>query len=100
MGPCIICVKRNRSLGAVFPFLFLFRSRLDMNREILQGAQGFPAAEATYNEYHDKIAEVKAGLGSRGLLIDLHGQVSECETTSLDMSRQWGAFFPHVSVDV
>ena len=45
-----------------------------MNREINQAAQQNTASAAAYNEYHNLIASLKAGMG-RGLLVDIHGQV-------------------------
>ena len=54
----------------------LHRRKLDANREIVEGAQGIPAAEQAWNEYQNFIQTAKnaiLGQQNRGLLIDLHG---------------------------
>jgi N-formylglutamate amidohydrolase len=52
------------------------RKKIDCNREIVEGAQGNPATEAVWSEYHNLIRSAKESVTSsygRGLLIDLHG---------------------------
>jgi hypothetical protein len=54
----------------------LKRSKLDVNRDIAEGAQGNPAAERAWNEYHgflDAARALAADLNGRALVIDLHG---------------------------
>jgi N-formylglutamate amidohydrolase len=54
----------------------LKRVKLDVNREITEGAQGNPHAEQAWNEYHaflDAAREIAAGLHGRALVVDLHG---------------------------
>ena len=47
-----------------------------MNRDIVEGAQGNPVAVAAYECYHDCIKRAKSTT-NRGILFDLHGQVSD-----------------------
>ena len=49
-----------------------FRSRLDPNREDLEGAQGDPLAMQAYREFHSAINHAKSVV-KRGLLVDFHG---------------------------
>ncbi len=52
------------------------RTKIDCNREIVEGAQGVAATEAVWNEYHNLIRIAKDAVTSsygRGLLIDVHG---------------------------
>lgn len=52
------------------------RTKIDCNREIVEGAQGVAATEAVWNEYHNLILMAKDAVTSsygRGLLIDIHG---------------------------
>ena len=52
------------------------RTKIDCNREIVEGAQGVAATEAVWNEYHNLIRLAKDAVTSshgRGLLIDVHG---------------------------
>ena len=52
------------------------RTKIDCNREVVEGAQGNPATEALWNEYHNLIRMAKESVTSsygRGLLIDVHG---------------------------
>jgi len=52
------------------------RTKIDCNREIVEGAQGVAATEAVWNEYHNLIRMAKEAVTSsygRGLLIDIHG---------------------------
>jgi len=52
------------------------RTKIDCNREIVEGAQGLVATEAVWNEYHNLIRMAKESVTSsygRGLLIDVHG---------------------------
>ena len=52
------------------------RTKIDCNREIVEGAQGVAATEAIWNEYHNLIRMAKESVTSsygRGLLIDIHG---------------------------
>jgi N-formylglutamate amidohydrolase len=54
----------------------LKRIKLDVNREITEGAQRNPYAEQAWNEYHaflDAARAIAAGLHGRALLVDLHG---------------------------
>ncbi len=61
------------------------RKKIDCNREVLEGAQGFPATVALWNEYHDLIRMAKSNVTAtygRGLLVDLHGHghaIQRCE---------------------
>jgi len=61
------------------------RTKIDCNREIVEGAQGFPATVALWNEYHDLIRMAKSNVTAtygRGLLVDLHGHghtIQRCE---------------------
>ena len=51
------------------------RTKIDCNREIVEGAQGVAATEAVWNEYHNLIRMAKESVTSsygRGLLIDVH----------------------------
>jgi N-formylglutamate amidohydrolase len=52
------------------------RTKIDCNREIVEGAQGVAATQAVWNEYHNLIRMAKESVTSsygRGLLIDVHG---------------------------
>ena len=52
------------------------RTKIDCNREIVEGAQGAAATETVWNEYHNLIRMAKESVTSsygRGLLIDVHG---------------------------
>ena len=52
------------------------RTKIDCNREVVEGAQGVAATEAVWNEYHDLIRMAKESVTSsygRGLLINVHG---------------------------
>jgi hypothetical protein len=54
----------------------LKRSKLDVNREIGEGAQGNQVAELAWNEYHRFVEAARvlaAGLQGRALVVDLHG---------------------------
>jgi N-formylglutamate amidohydrolase len=54
----------------------LHRSRLDPNREIGEAAQGHPAAERAWREFHAFVAEALAAAVARhgfAFLVDLHG---------------------------
>jgi len=54
----------------------LKRVKLDVNREITEGAQGNPYAEQAWNEYHaflDAARAMAAGLHGRALVVDVHG---------------------------
>ena len=53
----------------------MHRTKVDMNRDLTEGAQGNPVAVAAYNFYHYCIQRAK-GAGHRGILFDIHGQVS------------------------
>ena len=55
----------------------LKRSKVDVNREIIEGALHVPLAEATHKTYHAFIRKAKA-ISNRGILFDIHGQVSKC----------------------
>ena len=52
----------------------LIRTKVDMNRDIIEGAQGNPVAMAAYKCYHDYIKRAQSSY-NRGILFDLHGQV-------------------------
>ena len=52
----------------------LIRTKVDMNRDIIEGAQGNPVAMAAYKCYHDYIKRAQS-FYNRGILFDLHGQV-------------------------
>ena len=52
----------------------LVRTKVDMNRDIVEGAQGNPVAMAAYKCYHDYIKRAQSSY-NRGILFDLHGQV-------------------------
>ena len=58
----------------LFLLNYLFRSKVDMNRDIIEGTQGNPVAIVAYQVYHDYIKRAKAK-ENRGILFDLHGQV-------------------------
>jgi hypothetical protein len=54
----------------------LHRSKLDVNREVVEATDGYAPLEASWNTYHDFIAAARmgaAGGGTRALLLDLHG---------------------------
>ncbi len=54
----------------------LHRSKLDPNREIVEGAQGNPTAERAWHEFHASIREALAAAVARhgfAFLVDLHG---------------------------
>lgn len=54
----------------------LHRSKLDANRDIEEGAQGDPAAEDAWREFHRFVAAARHAVETRhgrGLLLDLHG---------------------------
>jgi len=54
-----------------------FRQTLDVNREKNEAAQSCPNAEKAYDIYHNKIQSLIDGFTQRkGLLFDIHGQVS------------------------
>jgi hypothetical protein len=56
--------------------LHLHRSRLDANREIVEAAEGNPAAEQTWTEYHRYIEAAKRSISRQfgsGLYLDFHG---------------------------
>ena len=53
---------------------FVIRTKVDMNRDIVEGAQGNPVAMAAYKCYHDYIKRAQSSY-NRGILFDLHGQV-------------------------
>jgi Secretion system C-terminal sorting domain len=54
----------------------LHRKKLDPNREIVEAAQGIPAAEVAWREFHGFITSARNAVISsqkRGILIDIHG---------------------------
>ena len=54
----------------------LKRAKIDVNRDIGEGAQGNPHAEQAWNEFHaflDAARGLAAGAHGRALLVDLHG---------------------------
>ena len=54
----------------------LKRAKLDVNREIAEGASGNPWAQQAWNEYHgfmDAARALAAGRHGRALVVDLHG---------------------------
>jgi len=51
----------------------LKRSKVDVNRDILEGALDVPLAEATHKTYHAFIRKAKT-MSNRGILFDIHGQ--------------------------
>ena len=53
---------------------FVIRTKVDMNRDIIEGAQGNPVAVAAYKCYHNYIKRAQSSY-NRGILFDLHGQV-------------------------
>lgn len=55
----------------------LHRNRLDLNRDIVEGAQGNKDAIKHYNEYHGFIERAKCLIGKKGLFIDFHGHAHE-----------------------
>ena len=64
-------------LGGLRPHLVichLKRSKVDVNRDILEGAQDNPVARAAHKTYHSFIRKAKS-ISKRGILLDLHGQV-------------------------
>ena len=59
--------------------VFFSRATLDVNREILEAAQGCANAETAYNNYHNKIKSIYSTFTQgKALLIDIHGQVPKC----------------------
>ncbi len=50
------------------------RSKVDVNRDIDEAAQGDPTATEVYNDFHNYIEGARAIIG-RGILFDIHGQV-------------------------
>lgn len=57
-------------------FTQLHRSKLDANRDIVEGAQGSEAAEIAWQEFHGFVDAARAdieGKYGRGLLLDIHG---------------------------
>lgn len=64
----------------------LHRRKLDANREIVEAAQGNPAAELAWNEYQNFIQSAKNTIldqQERGLLIDLHGHGHDIQRLEL-----------------
>ena len=62
------------------------RTKIDCNREIVEGAQGVAATETVWNEYHNLIRMAKESVTSsygRGLLIDVHGHGHTLERLEL-----------------
>ncbi|MCB1207671.1 MAG: hypothetical protein KDK97_00025 [Verrucomicrobiales bacterium] len=58
----------------------LHRTKVDCNREIKEAAQGDPAAEAAWHEFHDACAtacEAVTQLRGCGLFLDVHGHRHE-----------------------
>jgi autotransporter-associated beta strand protein len=54
----------------------LHRTKIDLNRDIVEGAQGDPEAEIAWNEFHDFIGYSRSDVSARhgrGFYIDLHG---------------------------
>jgi len=51
----------------------LKRSKVDVNRDIVEGAQENPIAKATHKAYHAFIREAKS-VSERGIIFDIHGQ--------------------------
>jgi len=67
----------------------LKRTKVDMNRDVIEGSQGNPVATAAYKYYHECIKRAKSS-SNRGILFDLHGQSHGKNTTELGylLSRQ------------
>ena len=65
--------------------LSLTRTKVDMNRDVIEGSQGNPIATAAYKYYHECIKRAKSST-NRGILFDLHGQV--CLLSSIDDTIQ------------
>lgn len=63
------------------------RAKVDVNREIQDGAQGDPIASRTHRLYHAYIRKAQEAsspsAGGRGLLIDLHGQNHKQNSTEV-----------------
>lgn len=54
----------------------LDRSKIDCNRPIAEGAQGFPATVTAWNDFHAFVATAKQRMNAqhgRGLYLDMHG---------------------------
>ena len=41
-----------------------------------EGDQGYGPAREVYDLFHGKLAEIKSSLNGRGILFDIHGQVT------------------------
>ena len=52
----------------------LKRSKVDVNRDVIEGALGNETAWLTHNTYHAFIRKAKSD-SKRGVLFDIHGQV-------------------------
>ena len=63
-----------RLINTTFKYAFLLRTKVDMNRDVVEGAQGNPVAIAAYTCYHECIKRAKSSTNT-GILFDLHGQV-------------------------
>ncbi|TRY79957.1 hypothetical protein TCAL_08096 [Tigriopus californicus] len=67
------------------------RKKLDVNRPIFnsyngkydEGAQGFAPAQAVYDKYHGRLAQIKSQMMGRGILLDIHGQAHKQNSTEL-----------------
>ena len=57
-----------------YTFIHSSRTKVDMNRDVIEGSQGNPVATAAYEYYHECIKRAKSST-NRGILFDLHGQV-------------------------
>lgn len=71
--------KKTNGLRPYLIISHLHRSRLDPNREDLEGAQGDPLAIQAYREFHSAINHAKSVV-KRGLLVDFHGFNLDWET--------------------
>ena len=65
-------IEKNICVTHFYLISVYFRSRLDPNREDLEGAQGDPLAIQAYREFHFAINHAKSVV-KRGLLVDFHG---------------------------
>ena len=62
----------------------IHRSKMDPNREKEDATQGNSQAVFAYNEYHNTITQAKNSFGGLpGLVIDIHGQSHDKNTTEL-----------------
>jgi len=75
-----------RKLSGKSPHLIiarLHRSKVDFNRDILEAAQKDKSAERIYKEYHNLLKSVRNQFKGPALIIDLHGQTHQQNSSEL-----------------